>query len=754
MFTEDKRNLVIAIVAVVAILIAWQFLLPRLMPDTPPPQPAEQQQAEGVPADQITVEQAAPKIAEEAEVVPRAEALGAGARVTVDAPRLRGSIPLTGARIDDVTLKDYREEAEKDSPPIDLLSPSSTEHPYFAEFGWLPAEESPVELPDRNTVWQTHDGPLTAATPITLTWDNGEGLVFERTIAVDENYLFTVTRRVRNNGAAPVALHPYSLLSRTGTPTSSFYKPWGMFQNGALGVLAGDYREADYGDLRDGDVVKGPSTGGWIGITDKYWLAVLIPDQTSHIQADSHHSASGKTDRYQVEYVQDAITLNPGEVTEVTDHLFAGAKEIAVLDAYEESLGADRFDLAVDFGYVWFLSKPMFYAVDFFNRVTGNFGVAILLLTICVRFLLFPLANKAYASMSRMRKLQPEMMMLRERFKEDKQRMNQEIMGLYRREKANPMAGCLPMVVQIPVFIALYYMLFVTIEMRHAPFFGWIKDLSAPDPWTIITGFGYLDWPAPSFLLVGIWPLFYGLTMWLQMRLNPQPVEPLQQKIMMALPIVLLFVFAQFPAGLVIYWTWNNVLSIGQQWLIYRRLGVTRATLAADAAKIKEIKEKAEKGTLVRPSESRPGERKKRPAGAKTAKSRPATSKAASSKSGARRTTTPTRKLTLKEQAEVYRREKEARKRKKAAERKRAKARTERAGSRKSGQKARPAAETEAAEPIKLSRRERRAARAAKQAETEGAEAKSDQQEREWATPQQDARPRRQAKGKKRAKRN
>ena len=312
----------------------------------------------------------------------------------------------------------------------------------------------------------------------------------------------------------------------------------------------------------------------------------------------------GQADSFQTIYEAEPLTVNPRQTVSLTSHLFTGAKVISLLDRYEDVLGVDRLDLAVDFGPAWFLSKPMFYVIDFFNRATGNFGVAILLLTICVRVLLFPLANKAYASMSRMRKLQPEMIRLRERFKDDKQRMNTELMKLYREQKANPVAGCLPLVAQIPVFFALYYMLFVTIEMRHAPFFGWIDDLSAPDPMTFITAFGFLDWPAPEFLLVGIWPLVFGATMWLQMKLNPQPMEPIQQKIMMALPIIFLFLFARFPAGLVVYWTWNNVLSIGQQWLIMRRMGITRKSLAEDAEKIKKIKEAAEKGTLLKPSRS------------------------------------------------------------------------------------------------------------------------------------------------------
>ena len=612
---EDKRNLIIAIGVIFVLLVGWQFLMPALFPqEERTRRVAEQPMPDAAPPslDQVVTG---------ADVPGQPELRQAGIespRILIESPRVSGSIARLGGRIDSITLLDYREEADEESPNIVLLQPRDAARPYFADFGWITAAEG-IALPQPDTLWAADKSTLAPGRPVTLRWDNGAGLQFTRKIDIDENFVFTVTQSVLNTTGAPLALTPYSRIARFSDATESIlpFKPLFIFQDGALGVFGEDYRDADYEDMRDaydasvanpraGPEYSYDATGGWMGLTDKYWLVALIPDQQVPYQASFEYVPvdGGAADSFQTIFEAEPLTVYPGQSVALTSHLFTGAKEISLLDDYEESLGADRLDLAVDFGPAWFLSKPMFYVIDFFNRATGNFGVAILLLTICVRVLLFPLANKAYASMSRMRKLQPEMIRLRERFKDDKQRMNTELMKLYREQKANPVAGCLPLLAQIPVFFALYYMLFVTIEMRHAPFFGWIHDLSAPDPMTFITGFGLLDWPVPEFLLVGIWPIIFGVTMWLQMKLNPQPMEPIQQKIMMALPIIFLFLFARFPAGLVVYWTWNNVLSIGQQWLIMRRMGITRQSLAEDAEKIRKIKEAAEKGTLLKPSRS------------------------------------------------------------------------------------------------------------------------------------------------------
>ncbi|MCW8835684.1 MAG: membrane protein insertase YidC, partial [Rhodospirillales bacterium] len=448
------------------------------------------------------------------------------------------------------------------------LSPQGSNNAYFAEFGWVGQD---LDLPGPDTVWTANKKVLEAGESVDLTWDNAKGLRFQRTIALDENYMFTITDSVSNAGSDAVTLFPYGLVSRTGTPkTQGFY----ILHEGPLGVFDGTLSEIDYSDLQEDGKIEKKSVGGWAGITDKYWLAALVPDQKTENQSRFSHYRDNNTDKYQVDYIGGALTAGAGATITNTTHFFAGAKEVALLDSYAEEFGVERFDLAIDFGWFYFLTKPIFYMILFFSHYFGNFGVAILLLTVLIKLILFPLANKSYKAMSRMKKLQPEMKKLQERFGDDKTRMNQELMALYKKEKVNPVSGCLPILVQIPVFFALYKVLFVNIEMRHAPFFGWIQDLSAPDPTTVFNLLGLIPWDPPSFLMIGIWPLIMGVTMWLQQKLNPQPADPVQAKVMMFLPVLFTFLLATFPAGLVIYWAWNNTLSILQQWVIMRRMGV------------------------------------------------------------------------------------------------------------------------------------------------------------------------------------
>jgi YidC/Oxa1 family membrane protein insertase len=430
-----------------------------------------------------------------------------------------------------------------------------------------------VAVPDRDSVWQADGDEIRPGQPVTLSWDNGEGLRFARTIALDDGYLLTVTQRIENTTEEPVGLFPFGLISRWGTPkTLGFY----ILHEGPIGVLEGKLHEIDYDDLQEDGDLDFRSQGGWLGITDKYWLTALIPDQQSEIEARFLHTLHDGQDRYQVDYRGTApITVAPGQTAEITDRFFGGAKVVGLLDRYQAEYGIPLFDRAVDFGWFYFLTKPLFHVLHFFYQVTGNYGVAILLLTLLVKLIFFPLANKSYRAMSLMKKLQPKMMELREKYADDKMAMNQALMKLYKDEKVNPMSGCLPIVVQIPVFFALYKVLFVSIEMRHAPFFGWIHDLSAPDPTSVFNLFGLLPFDPPSFLMIGIWPLIMGATMLLQTKLNPQPADPVQAKVMMLLPVMFIFLFATFPAGLVIYWTWNNVLSIAQQWVIMKRMGVS-----------------------------------------------------------------------------------------------------------------------------------------------------------------------------------
>jgi len=596
---NDNRNLILAIVASVVILMGFEFYNSWRYPQDPnqaQQQAANQEtpdQASGVsqaPAPDTQVPSVAAPVTGDTQapsvpggavttVTPadlikkgRKALLSSSPRVRIDAPRVFGSLNLMGGRIDDLTLIDYREELDPTSPQIELLSPSGGQNAYFADFGWV---GNGVKLPDSTTLWKASSQTLSPETPLTLSWDNGEGLRFHRTITIDENYLFTVSQKVENTGTGAVTLYPYSLVSRHGTPeTTGFY----ILHEGLLGVFDSTLQEVDYSDLKEQNAIQNSTTGGWIGITDKYWLTALIPDQNQKVTTRFSYRNDNGLDKYQSDFLGQAVNIAPGATIQVKSELFAGAKEVTRLDAYEQSVGVQRFDLAIDFGWFYFLTKPIFYTMIYINDHVGNFGVAILLLTVLIKLLFFPLANKSYKAMSKMRQLQPEMLKLRERFGDDKVRLNQEMMALYKREKANPASGCLPMLVQIPVFFALYKVLFVTIEMRQAPFYGWIHDLSAPDPTNIFNLFGLLDWdPAlymPEIMLVGVWPLIMGITMWLQQKLNPQPTDPVQAKIFMFLPILFTFMLARFPAGLVIYWAWNNLLSIIQQKVIMMKMGV------------------------------------------------------------------------------------------------------------------------------------------------------------------------------------
>jgi YidC/Oxa1 family membrane protein insertase len=469
-----------------------------------------------------------------------------------------------------VTLRTYRETVDPASPMIALLHPSGGRDAYYGEFGWV-AGEPATKVPDATTRWTASGDVLSPGKPVTLTWDNGQGLRFVRQYGLDADFMITVDQRVDNTGSAPASLFPYALVSRSGTPqTMGFF----ILHEGMIGVLNGRLRELNYKDLKDEVSKPEPTTGGWLGITDKYWLVALVPDQKEEVKTRFNHSLRDQVDRYQVDYLGASRTVAPGASATAQHRIFVGAKEVNLLDRYRDTLGIDRFDFAVDWGWFFFLTKPIFLALDYIYKVVGNFGIAILLLTVVIKGLFFPLANRSYTMMSKMKKLGPELTKLRERFGDDRQKMNQEMMAIYKKEKVNPLSGCLPIVLQIPVFFSLYKVLFVTIEMRHQPFFGWIHDLSAQDPTTIANLFGLIPWNPPHFLMLGAWPLIMGVTMFLQQRLNPQPADPVQAKVFMFMPIIFTVMLANFPAGLVIYWAWNNLLSMAQQWVIMRRMGV------------------------------------------------------------------------------------------------------------------------------------------------------------------------------------
>jgi len=586
----DQKNLLLAIVLSVAILIGFQYFFETIRPKPAPTPPGQTQtgqaqtgQSQTAPAQAPAKPGSATTAAVPSDAAPvghetREEAIAEKPRVRINTPRLHGSIALTGGRLDDLTLANYHETVDPKSPEVVLLWPKGTKEPYFADFGWVagnPGEK--VNLPGPDTVWSAApDQPLTPTHPVALTWDNGEGLVFTRTISVDENYMFTVQDEVRNTGSTPVNLRPYALISRTGTPHVGGYY---ILHEGLIGLLANSLQEVTYASIESGKPMDFSSTGGWLGFTDKYWLTTLIPPQDAAIKAQFRHTVEGGVARYQTDFTEQPIAVPAGGTAQASTRLFAGAKEVNLLDAYAAG-GIPRFDRAIDFGWFYFLTKPIFLTLQFFYGLLGNFGLAILLLTLLVKIAFFPLANKSYSAMSKMKLLQPEMQKVRERFPDDKARQQQEMMALYKKVGANPMAGCLPIVIQIPVFFSLYKVLFVTIEMRHAPFFGWIHDLSAPDPTSFVNLFGLLPFQAhglipfaPDVFMIGAWPLLMGVTMFLQQKLNPQPVDPVQARMFMLLPVVFTYMLSAFPAGLVIYWAWNNLLSIAQQWLIMHRAG-------------------------------------------------------------------------------------------------------------------------------------------------------------------------------------
>ncbi|CAA7624344.1 membrane protein insertase YidC [Magnetospirillum sp. UT-4] len=574
---NDQRNLFLAIALSVAILFGFQWLFPAPQAPAPATQPeaAQSGSTPPVPVPSATdAAPAAPAAAQRSPAETREAALAQSRRIPIRSARLHGSVALKGGRLDDLTLIDYRETPDPASPEIVLLSPNGAPHPYYAEFGWVPADPA-VKTPGPEAVWTAAASELKAGGTVVLTWDNGEGLRFVRTFGLDENYMFSVAQRVENYGDKPATLHPYALVSRTGTPkTEGMY----ILHEGPIGVLEGSLKEISYDDLKTDATVKAKTTGGWIGITDKYWLTALIPDQKAEVTGRFVHQRGDTADRYQVDFTAGPRVVAPGAAEEAGFHLFAGAKLVNLLDGYGEALGIDRFDLAIDFGWFYFLTKPFFYLLRMFHDALGNMGLAIMALTVLIKAAMFPLANKSYVSMSKMKLLQPEVQKLQQRFSEDKVRMQQEMMALYKREKVNPVSGCLPILVQIPIFFALYKVLFVTIEMRHAPFYGWVHDLSAPDPTTVWNLFGLIPWNPdlylPSFMHIGVWPLIMGITMWLQQKLNPQPADPVQAKMFMFLPILFTFMLGQFAAGLVIYWAWSNSLSILQQWVIMRKAGV------------------------------------------------------------------------------------------------------------------------------------------------------------------------------------
>ena len=591
----DQKRLFAAIALSIGILLIFDVWNRANTPPTPPPAPVAQSAAVPAPAPAAGTPGITAAPATRTEAAP-AETRAPAARLDVRTPRVAGTLNLRGARLDDLVFTTYRETLAADSPQVRLFAPREGQNPYFAQWGWT-AADGRTRVPGNDTDWTATGGPLAPNNPVTLTWDNGQGQVFEIALSIDDQYMVSAEQRVRNAGAEPATVLPWVRVRREHTPhTAGFY----ILHEGFTGVLGGRLREVTYSDAkseaarRSGVAMEQETTGGWAGFTDKYWLAAVMPaaaDQTLRAAYRHVNEGGGNAgDRWQVDMAPpQPLTVAAGGSAVLATRLFAGAKEVHLLDGYMERLNITDFDKAIDFGWFYFLVKPFFLALDWLFRLTGNFGVAILIFTVLIKAAFFPLANKAYHSMARMKTLAPKMTEIRERYKDDPQKAQAEMMALYRSEKVNPASGCLPILIQIPVFFALYKALFVTIEMRHQPFFGWIHDLSSPDPTNLFNLFGLLPFdPAQwsTFLHMPAWALIMGVTMWVQQKLNPQPPDPIQAKIFAWMPIIFTFMLASFPAGLIIYWAWNNTLSVAQQYYIMRHdRAAARAAKAAGKAK-------------------------------------------------------------------------------------------------------------------------------------------------------------------------
>ena len=599
---QEQRNLLIAIVLSIAVLLAWQYFYadPKLREEQArlkaQQELSQQQQAPGKELTQPSSPGATPGTPPAAGSAASEDAINTSPRLAIDTPSVKGSIALRSGRFDDLVLVKYHETVDPKSPNVVLLSPNNSTHPYFAEFGWVPAAGSNLKVPDRDTLWQG-SGTLTPATPVTLTWDNGQGVVFHRTVSVDDNYMFKIEDAVENKTAAPISLAPYARVHRYGTP--KLENNW-ILHEGLIGVIGaqGEQRLKYAKATEDSPHTFDPATGGWLGFTEKYWAATVIPEQRAQYRAQFSAQAPklpSEQTEFQAQYLRDVVAIAPGETGKISSQLFAGAKQMQLLQAYQNA-GIQQFDLLIDWGWFFFITKPLFRLMEAINSIVHNFGVTILILTVLVRLAFFPIANKQYASMAKMKKLQPQMEALRERYKDDKVKQQQEMMELYKREKVNPIAGCLPVLLQIPVFFALYKVLYITIDMRHAPFFGWIKDLSAPDPTSLFNLFGLLPFAAPDYLHIGVWPVIMGITMWLQMQLNPQQPDPVQQQIFNWMPVMFTFLLASFPAGLVIYWAWSNILSLSQQYFIMKRQGAEIHLVGNITRKLKPVADIAGRG--------------------------------------------------------------------------------------------------------------------------------------------------------------
>ena len=551
----DTKNVLMAVVLSTIVLIFWATFFEAPV--------VEQQERQ----DQITKNESTstPSIEEleASKKISRNEAIKNVDRVKLENANIEGSISLEGGIIDDIVFKNYKKSLESDEKVI-FLNPKNSEEGYYIETGWASSGNEKLNLPLDNTIWKIKgNSTLDPNNPITLEWDNNEGLIFTKKIELDDEFLFKITQSIKNNSNKSFQFFPYAQITRNYKPEIT---PIYILHEGFLGVFGDELKEIDYKDVEKEKFTIN-SSKGWLGITDKYWLTAIVPEKGKNFKSEF----LSKDEKYRANFIiKESIILNPNQSITNKINAFVAAKEVAVIDNYAEKLSIEKFDLTIDWGWFYFFTKPLFFIIDYFFKMTGNFGLAIVIITALVRLIFFPLANYSFRSMAKMKVLQPEMLRLKELHKDDKVKLQQEMMALYKREKVNPISGCLPVLIQIPFFFAIYKMLFVTLEMRLQPFFGWIQDLSARDPTSIFNLFGLIPWDPPTFLMIGAWPILMGLTMYLQQKLNPTPPDPIQAKIFMFFPLFLTIILAPFPSGLVVYWTVNNILTIAQQWVIIR----------------------------------------------------------------------------------------------------------------------------------------------------------------------------------------
>jgi YidC/Oxa1 family membrane protein insertase len=556
----DNKNVFIAIALSMSVLLFWgAYFQPQEQVDKSSKQQLRNNDEKKTSTD-IT-----PNINQPIEInlVTREQSINSVKRIKIENDNIIGSISLEGAIIDDVSFKKHKQNL-KDKKNVEFLNPRQSINGYFIETGWTSINNK-IKVPSINSKWNViGNNVLTQNKPVILSWKNGDGIVFEKKIELDEKYLFKISQKISNNTSNIIELYPYAQITRNKVPDDiqNFY----ISHEGFIGVFDEELKEDDYDDVEEKKITR-EANKGWLGITDKYWMTALVPKQ-----GESFKSSFLYKEVFKANYIlNNPTTIQPSSSNSSEVRLFVAAKEVDTIDAYAANQNIEKLDLVIDWGWFYFFTKPLFFVIDYLFKLSGNFGIAIVLITIGIRLLFFPLANYSFRSMAKMKALQPEMVRLKEVHKEDKMKLQQEMMALYKKEKVNPASGCLPVLIQIPFFFAIYKMLFISLEMRHQPFFGWIKDLSAQDPTSLFNAFGLIPWDPPSFLIIGIWPILMGASMWVQQKLNPAPADPIQAKIFAFFPLFLTIILASFPSGLVVYWTVNNILTIAQQWVIMKK---------------------------------------------------------------------------------------------------------------------------------------------------------------------------------------